>query len=101
MILEHALLHVRQGEEAAFEASMVRALPVIESADGCFGAEVRPQVEDGSTYLLLVRWASLEAHAAFRSSDLYETWRSLTHPFYREAISVTHFRDPLERQVAR
>src|ERR1700677_3792551 len=97
MVLEHALLYVKQGEEGAFEDSMREALPIIESADECFGAEVRRQAEDDSVYLLLVRWGSIEAHMAFRDTELYESWRSLTHPFYREMISVTHFHEPLER----
>ncbi len=97
MMLEHALLLVKEGEEADFEASMIRALPIIESADQCFGAEVRRQAEDGSIYLLLVRWGSIEAHEAFRRTELYTSWRTLTHPFYREAISVTHFHEPLAR----
>jgi heme-degrading monooxygenase HmoA len=97
MMLEHALLLVKEGEEADFEASMREALPIIESANECFGAEVRRQAEDPSTYLLLVRWDSLEAHMAFRETELYAAWRSLTHHFYREAISVTHFHEPLAR----
>ncbi|MGA7835522.1 MAG: antibiotic biosynthesis monooxygenase family protein [Acidimicrobiales bacterium] len=97
MMIEHALLHVREGEEADFEASMREALPIIESAPGCSGAEVRRQAEDPSVYLLLVRWASIEAHMAFRDTGLFESWRSLTHPFYREKPSVTHFHEPLER----
>jgi heme-degrading monooxygenase HmoA len=97
MMLEHALLLVKKGEEADFEASMREALPIIESADECSGAEVRRQAEDGSVYLLLVRWGSIEAHEAFRLTELYASWRSLTHHFYREAINVTHFYEPLAR----
>jgi hypothetical protein len=55
MMLEHALLLVKEGEEADFEASMLKALPIIESAVECFGAEVRRQAEDDSIYLLLAR----------------------------------------------
>jgi heme-degrading monooxygenase HmoA len=88
-------LPVKEGEEADFEASMREALPIIESAPECFGAEVRRQAEDGSIYLLLVRWGSIEAHLAFRETELYNSWRALTHHFYREAISVTHFHEPL------
>jgi heme-degrading monooxygenase HmoA len=97
MVLEHALLYVKHGEEEAFEDSMREALPIIESVDECFGAEVRRQAEDDSVYLLLVRWGSIEAHMAFRSTGPYESWRALTHHFYRETISVTHFYEPLER----
>src|ERR1700691_1217028 len=97
MMLEHALLHIKDGEEAAFEASVRTALPIIESAPGCEGAEVRRQAEDGSVYLLLVRWTSIEAHMAFRETDLFVSWRALTQPFYSEPPSVTHFHEPLDR----
>jgi heme-degrading monooxygenase HmoA len=97
MILEHAYLNVRGGEEEAFEAAMVSAFPVIESAPGCFGAEVRRQVEDPRTYILLVRWNSVEEHLAFRETPLFDEWRRLTHIFYDERPVVTHFHEPLER----
>jgi heme-degrading monooxygenase HmoA len=97
MMLEHALLNVREGEEEAFEVSVREAFAIIESAPGCHGAEVRRQAENPSVFLLLVRWSSVEAHMDFRTSDLFESWRSLTHHFYSETPSVTHFHEPLER----
>jgi heme-degrading monooxygenase HmoA len=97
MMLEHALLPIRKGEEADFEASVRQALPIIESAAECFGAEVRRQAEDGSIYLLLVRWGSIEAHMAFRETDLYVQWSALTHHFYDGPLSVTHFHEPIEQ----
>ena len=97
MILEHAQLLVRPGEEEDFEESLARALPIINSAPECQGATVRRQVEDPSVYLLLVQWASLEAHERFRASELYQSWRRLTHPFYVTPIHVTHFRDLAQR----
>jgi len=95
--LEHALLQVTPGRETEFEASMREALPIIESAPGCHGAEVRRQSEDASVYLLLVNWSSIEAHMAFRETELFQRWRSLTHPFYVDPPTVTHFHAPLDR----
>lgn len=97
MILEHAQLVVTPGREAQFEATMREALVIIESAPDCHGADVRRQVEDGSKYLLLVRWTSLEAHLTFRATALFERWRALTHPFYASTPVVTHFHEPIER----
>jgi quinol monooxygenase YgiN len=97
MMLEHALVRIKPNQEKAFEDSMARALPIIESAPDCHGAEVRRQEEDPSLYLLLVRWTSVQAHLAFRETNLYEQWRQLTHHFYADLISVTHFHDPLSR----
>lgn len=95
MILEHALLRVAPEAQEDFEASMGRALPIIGSAPGCHGGEVRRQLEDPAVYLLLVRWESLEDHLAFRASALFESWRTLTHPWYVETPSVTHFHEPI------
>ncbi|HVB71502.1 MAG TPA: antibiotic biosynthesis monooxygenase [Acidimicrobiales bacterium] len=95
MIVEHAMLHVNPGREDEFEMSFGLARPVIESAPGCHGAELRRQIEDPSTYLLLVQWSSVEAHTAFRDSDRYTTWRDLTHIFYSEPPVVTHFQSPV------
>jgi heme-degrading monooxygenase HmoA len=97
MILEHAQLTVTPGREEEFERAIVLALPVIESAPDCHGAEVRRQVEDGSNYLLLIRWSSVEAHMAFRETPLFDEWKSLTHVFYSQPPTVTHLRDPLAR----
>lgn len=54
-MLEHAVLQIRAGDEANFEDAAREALPIIESAPGCHGAEFRRQEEDPSIYLLLVR----------------------------------------------
>jgi heme-degrading monooxygenase HmoA len=97
MMLEHALLTVQPGSESDFEDSMREALPIIEGAEECFGAEVRRQAEDGSVFLLLVRWSSIDAHMAFRATPRFEAWRALTHPFYVVTPSVTHFFEPIER----
>lgn len=96
-MLEHVLVTVTPGHEEEFEASARIALRILDCAPGCFGAEFRRQEENGSIYLLLIRWATLEAHMAFRESDAFEQWRTLTHPFYVERPTVVHFHDPIER----
>jgi quinol monooxygenase YgiN len=97
MMLEHALLNVSAGQEDEFARAIAIALPIIESAPDCHGAEVRRQEENGSVYLLLVRWTSVAAHLAFRETPLFEEWRQLTHHFYSEPPSVTHFNEPIPR----
>ena len=96
MIIEHALLQVRTGEEAAFEVAMAQARPLIAASPGFLGIEVRPAVEKPGLYLLLVRWNSIPNHReGFRKSDRYEQWRALLHPFYDPMPSVDYFGDPL------
>lgn len=92
MILEHALLQVRSGEETAFEAALAKARPMIAGSPGFQGIEIRPAVEKPGLYLLLVRWDSIADHRdGFRNSDRYEQWRALLHPFYDPMPSVDYF----------
>ena len=96
MIIEHALLQVRAGEELAFEAAMADAKPLIAASPGFLGIEVRPSAESAGTYLLLVRWQSIAHHRdGFRMSDRYQAWRDLLHRFYDPMPSVSYFGDPL------
>ncbi len=92
MILEHALLDVKPGQEAAFEAAMKTAKPLIEQSPGFQGIEVRPCVEQPGRYLLLVWWKTVEDHEiGFRGSDRYKQWRTLLHDFYDPFPTVRHY----------
>jgi heme-degrading monooxygenase HmoA len=95
MMLEHVVLSVTPGREEEFEVSARTALPLLDSAAGCFGGEFRREEEDPSKYLLLIRWESIEAHMAWRETEDFELWRGRTHPFYAERPTVTHFHEPL------
>ncbi|MET0240358.1 MAG: antibiotic biosynthesis monooxygenase [Sphingobium sp.] len=100
MVLEHALLQVRPGQDAAFRQAMKEARPLIAASPGFLGLEVRPLAEpDGGepgVYLLLVRWETIAHHRdGFRRSDRYEQWRSLLHRFYDPMPEVRYFGEPL------
>ena len=96
MIIEHALLQVRTGEEAAFEAAMAQAVPLISASPGFLGITVRPAAEQSGLYLLLVQWQDIAAHRdGFRQSVPYQQWRALLHGFYDPMPDVTYFGDAL------
>lgn len=92
MVLEHAVLHIRAGEEAAFEAAFDEARHLIAGAPGFTGLRLARCVEEPSTYLLLVEWVSIAAHIeGFRGSPAFEQWRALLHHFYDPPPLVEHF----------
>jgi heme-degrading monooxygenase HmoA len=96
MILEHALLNVRAGEEEAFQAAMAQARPLISASPGFLELEVRPALEATGLFLLLVRWESVADHRdGFRNSDRYQQWKALLHGFYDSMPTVDYFGDPL------
>lgn len=95
-VIEHALLPVRAGSEADFEAAVAQARPLIEASPGFIALEIRRPVGTGSPYLLLAKWRSVEDHRdGFRTSDRYRQWRALLHPFYDPVPQVSYFGDPL------
>ncbi|WP_077145744.1 antibiotic biosynthesis monooxygenase [Sphingopyxis sp. KK2] len=95
-VLEHALLPVRAGSEAAFEAAIAAARPLIAASPGFISLEIRRPTGTGQPYLLLVEWRSVEDHRdGFRRSDRYEQWRALLHRFYDPIPEVSYFGDKL------
>lgn len=92
MILEHALLPVKAGQEAAFEAAFAEARPIIASMPGFISLRINRGLESPSAYLLLVEWESVEHHeVGFRQSPEYQQWRALLHHFYEPFPVVEHF----------
>jgi heme-degrading monooxygenase HmoA len=92
MILEAAMLSVRDGEESKFEEAFRRASPIIASMKGCRSHELQRCIEEKGKYLLLVRWETLEDHTVgFRGSPKFEEWRALLHHFYEPMPTVQHF----------
>lgn len=92
MILEAVVLPVRPDHGAAFEAAFAEAREIIESMPGFVSLELDRGVEQPSTYLLLVRWTSLEAHTVgFRQSPEYARWSALLHSFYEPFPEVLHY----------
>lgn len=93
MILEIALLQIRPGLTADFEAAFAQAQAIIASMQGYVRHELQRCVEDDHRYALLVWWDTLEDHTVgFRGSAEYQQWRSLLHGFYDPFPTVEHFR---------
>jgi heme-degrading monooxygenase HmoA len=92
MVFEAAILNVIPGEEAAFEAALKVARPLIAATPGFVAIDVRRCMETANQYLLLVQWETLEAHTVgFRQSDRFPRWRELLHHFYDPAPVVQHY----------
>ena len=92
MVLEVAILNVRPGKAAAFEAAFLEAQQLISASTGYQRHELRRCVEAADQYLLLVWWDSLESHTeGFRQSPAYQRWRDLLHHFYDPFPTVEHY----------
>jgi heme-degrading monooxygenase HmoA len=97
VIVEHALLPVKAGQEAEFEAAFGQAREIIAGAAGFRSLTLSRCIERPGSYLLLVEWERLEDHTeGFRGSERFERWRALLHHFYAPTPMVEHF-EPVER----
>ena len=97
MIVEVAVLDVREGSAAAFEAAFSQARPLIAATPGFIDLALRRCIETPGRYLLTVNWRALEDHTiGFRQSTRYEQWRELLHGFYEPFPHVEHYEAPLE-----
>ena len=76
MITEQAVLDVRPGREAEFEAAFATAKAIIAASPGFVSLRLLRCIETPSRYLLLVEWETLEDHTeGFRKSAGYEEWK--------------------------
>jgi heme-degrading monooxygenase HmoA len=96
MILEVAILDVKPGSAAEFEANFILASPLIAAIPGYVSHELQRCLETANRYILLVRWQKLEDHTiGFRQSAAYQEWRVLLHHFYDPFPIVEHYEQVL------
>lgn len=98
MILEVAILNLKAGREAGFEAAFAEAKKIISAAKGFRSLELRRCVETPHRYLLHVQWETLENHTVdFRQSEAFVEWRKLLVPFYEAMPAVEHYGEPVSQ----
>jgi heme-degrading monooxygenase HmoA len=92
-LFEVALIEIKAGQQAAFEAVFPDAERIISQADGYRSHTMERCIETDNRYLLRVSWASLESHTiGFRQSELFQQWRAIIGPFFASPPVVEHYR---------
>jgi len=92
MILEVAILNVKQGQEEAFERAFGEAQAIISCMKGYCSHQLQRCMEKPNRYVLLVNWDTIEDHTVgFRASPQYQQWRKLLHHFYDPFPTVEHY----------
>ncbi len=93
MILEVAILNIKQGLSKDFENSFSEARKIISSMEGFISCELKKCIEHNDKYILLVNWESIEAHEeGFRKSEAYQEWKQLLHHYYDPFPTVEHYK---------
>ena len=92
MILEAAILYIKQGCQQQFENDFSFASQYISSVNGYIGHRLHKCIEQEHKYILLVDWENLEDHTiGFRQSEAYVHWKKLLHHYYDPFPIVEHF----------
>lgn len=99
MILEVAILNVKEGREREFERTFLLAGQYISAIKGYIRHSLRKCLEQDNKYILLVDWESLEAHTVgFRESVQYLEWKKLLHDYYDPFPVVEHYELLIENE---
>lgn len=94
MILEVAMLYIKDGLSASFEADFKKASQYISVIDGYVSHSLQKCMEQPNKYILLVQWQKLEDHTInFRTSSEYLKWKELLHHYYTPFPIVEHFEE--------
>lgn len=94
MILEVAMLQVKQGQTSDFERNFQVASGIISKMKGYIHHELKHCLEDDHKYILLVKWETLEDHTiGFRESAEYQDWKQRLHHFYDPFPVVEHYEE--------
>jgi heme-degrading monooxygenase HmoA len=89
--LERAEIQVKEGLETEFIAVMnEHALPMLAGFPGVGSVKLGRGVENPGKFLLLVQWDSMDAHTAFKASQIYPGFGKLFGPFSKGG-SMEHF----------
>ena len=93
MILEVAILNIKNGLLVEFENAFKKAAPIISSMKGYISHDLKKCIEEKNKYILLVNWETIEDHEiGFRKSKEYKMWRELLHDFYEPFPTVEHYK---------
>ncbi|MBF0575481.1 antibiotic biosynthesis monooxygenase family protein [Dysgonomonas sp. GY617] len=99
MIVEVAILNVKEGREKEFERDFLLAGQYISAIKGYIRHSLRKCLEQDNKYILLVDWESLEAHTVgFRQSAQYLEWKRLLHAYYDPFPVVEHYELLIENE---
>jgi len=93
MILEVAILNIKEGLSSGFEAAFKKAEKIISKSKGHISHQCKKCMEHEDRYILLVNWETLEDHEiGFRESSEYQEWKALLHHFYEPFPTVEHYK---------
>jgi len=82
MLVERSELTVKPDAEDEFHKAITeKGIPLLQSVDGVISIQVGRGVENPSKFMLLVGWASMDAHTAYGGTPKSIELRGIMGPF--------------------
>jgi heme-degrading monooxygenase HmoA len=92
MVLETAVLFIKEESKAAFENVFPKASEFLAAAKGYISHEIQRSVDATDRYILLIKWQKKEDHTeGFCKSDLFTQFVDLLSPHFKGAPEVEHY----------
>ena len=76
MVLELATIDIKPGTNVDFEKNLAQAQSVISQSEGYLGHEFQKCIERENRYVLLIKWATLEAHTESEKIYIGRVWKN-------------------------
>jgi heme-degrading monooxygenase HmoA len=100
MILELAILYIKDEQVNQFENDFDKAGIYISSIKGYAGHTLQKCIEQKNKYILLVNWETMDAHTiGFRESSQYREWKKLLHHYYDPFPIVEHYETVIDKRT--
>jgi quinol monooxygenase YgiN len=91
MVIERLEFEVLAGQVEAFLKFVQETRGIIDNSAGCHGFTYGRGVENPGKVMLLVTWASLEAHAEAKKPEAYVQWSKRFATFLGGRPAMEHF----------
>ncbi|MFJ1259415.1 antibiotic biosynthesis monooxygenase family protein [Cupriavidus sp. CuC1] len=93
LILEHAEIWIKPGQQADFEAAIIQGLQTVMSrAVGMRGYKLHKCVESPERYVMQISWNTVDDHmVTYRQGPLSPKFRAMVEPFFAQPPVMQHF----------
>lgn len=83
---------IPQDRATAFREAYTEAAKILAASPVCQGYELLHGEEEPENWILIIRWASTEAHLkTFRTSAAFPEFFRLVKPFFSEIQEMKHY----------
>ncbi|MEH7292541.1 antibiotic biosynthesis monooxygenase [Priestia megaterium] len=92
MIIEHAMLTIKEELVEEFVQTINEAFPILSSSEGHLSHKLLRNKEKPTHFILVVHWNSLHDHLdSFVGSAKFKKWDSLLRRFFDSDPEVLHY----------